>query len=833
MTDQSKKVVLPVFLLRRLEAFRIAKGDETSYLLRDKIQGKTYDLDAWQFFILEVLPGYDTVEKLQRVFQDRFDRTITKQELDLLFAEIADQGLFAENAAEHPLLMPFTRKTYEVVEGGKAQPKSFTATVAVSGGTPVPTAQAPAPAPAPGAAPKAATPAGAPAAEKPGQPKELPAGVQDALGMDWTTTEKIIPLFDPRPALKVLHPVLWPIRHVIYAVPLLALAALFITFSYSNLWIDDLLNLKAEVSLFEHLFFVFVTVHVVTTTTAAVVANAYKVSVDTLGVCLTLGFMPRWVLKMTGADRLTRKQTMWLHGSTLVARVIMFSLGSFLWFSTRDTASDAPKVGLLFMFSCALGLMFESGNPLIKANGYYLLSAFLGEPKLRGKAYAALINKMKGGVYKAADSNVLALYGLLSISYVVFVILLVGWMIAKYVLGDLALSGTGVLLTLGFAGWMLWRDYDGIRSFAETFERQVQFDRWRSRTLPVQAVEGEVAAKQASYWKRALLLCLVLLLFVPYPYEPSGSFSVFPVQKAELTTDTPGIVSQVFFDGGEYVKKGTPIAVLAHDDYVAKIKVLNAQIDEQKHVIANLKTLPKPEEIKVAEEQLEVAQSHVPFSRDKAARLEKLYPTGAITQEELETARRDYEVDKMQVVEKQAALALAKTGPTKEYIASEEAKLDSLVAERADYEGKIARSTLRMPFDGNILTLHLKDKINSYLVEGKPFAEVENTGFVTAQVQLVESDIQYVKIGQKVRGRPTSYFDDEFEGKVTTIDRNVTPKSFGNVVNVLATFENKDGRLKTGMTGTAKVGSVSMPVWKAFTQSVVRFIRLQVWSWIP
>jgi putative peptide zinc metalloprotease protein len=35
------------------------------------------------------------------------------------------------------------------------------------------------------------------------------------------------------------------------------------------------------------------------------------------------------------------------------------------------------------------------------------------------------------------------------------------------------------------------------------------------------------------------------------------------------------------------------------------------------------------------------------------------------------------------------------------------------------------------------------------------------------------------------------------------------------------------------MTGTAKVGSVSMPVWKAFTQSVVRFIRLQVWSWIP
>ena len=53
------------------------------------------------------------------------------------------------------------------------------------------------------------------------------------------------------------------------------------------------------------------------------------------------------------------------------------------------------------------------------------------------------------------------------------------------------------------------------------------------------------------------------------------------------------------------------------------------------------------------------------------------------------------------------------------------------------------------------------------------------------------------------------------------------------MVKVLATFENKDGLLKTGMSGQAKISAVSMPVWRAFTHSVMRFVRLQLWAWIP
>ena len=42
MSEETKKIVLPAYLIRRFEAFRLVKGGEHSYLLRDKIQDKLY-----------------------------------------------------------------------------------------------------------------------------------------------------------------------------------------------------------------------------------------------------------------------------------------------------------------------------------------------------------------------------------------------------------------------------------------------------------------------------------------------------------------------------------------------------------------------------------------------------------------------------------------------------------------------------------------------------------------------------------------------------------------------------------------------------------------------
>ncbi|MBK6862896.1 MAG: efflux RND transporter periplasmic adaptor subunit [Ideonella sp.] len=814
MTEQTKKIVLPAYLIRRCEAFRIVKGDAQSYILRDKLHGKTYDFDPWQFFILEVLPGCESFEKLQSVFHDRFDRQITKLEFDELLAGLADSRLLDQSALQHPLLTVFAKRSYDVVDG-KAVPRAHTASVGFSGVRDK--------APEPVAAPKPAD-AGA----------DLPPGVQDAIGLDERATTRMLELFDPRPLLGLLAPAVAPLRHAIYALPVMLLVALMVAGRYSHLLVEDLQGLHAQLSLFVRVVFVLFTVNALATIVTAFVAHSYKVAVERIGITLYVGFIPRFVTRMRGVERLSRRERMWLHGSNLVLRLLLFCAGVLLWYSTRDSQGVLQDLSLMVVLTVGASILLEAGNPLAKGSAYFLLSAYLNEPHLRGKAYKALLNKLKAGVYQSSDSTVLALYALATMTYLIFIIGFLSLGLTQWLLGHLDLGGSALLVAGAFAGYLLWRNYVGLKKFGDTYERTAQFDRWRRRTLIAEGqVEGELVTQRPSYWKRALLVCLPLLLLLPYPYQPSGSFTLFPAAKQVLSTDTPGLIEAVFFEGGESVKQGTVLAQLSHADYAAQIKVLDAKIDEQKAVLADLKARPKPEEVKLAQQVLDVARTREVFSREKAPRIEKLYQAGAATLEDLESARKDHSTDMMQVAEKQAALDLVKVGATPDQIAAAEAKLGSLKEERQIYVDKVARTALRMPFDGNILTLHLKDRINSYLDKGQPFASIENTGLVTAEIEIVESDLQYVRIGAAVRARPAAFFNREFEGKVTLIDRNVTTKSFGNVVKVIATIDNPDGLLKTGMTGQAKIEGVSLPVWEAFSQAIVRFVRVQAWSWIP
>jgi len=817
MNEPSKKIVLPAYLIRRLEAFRISKGSEHSYVVRDKLYGKTYDFDPWQFFILEVLPGCESLEKLQTVFRDRFDRSITAQELEALFASIADQKLFDEAALQHPLLEPFARRTFEVVDG-KAVHKSFSAAMghAMAAAT---------------AAPAAPADDGSPPT---GEDPRLPPGVEEAVGLDARAATRMLDLFDPRPLLRLLSPVVAPLRYAVYALPVVLLVATILVAKNWHLLTADLGDLHSRLSLFGRIVFVLFTVNVLATINLAFVAHAFRVTVDRIGITLLLGFIPRFTTHMVGAAQLNRRETMWLHGSNLILRLFLFSFGVLLWYNTRDHQGMLPELGLMFVLTVGASLVLEAGNPLAKGSAYFLLSAYLNERHLRGKSYRALMNKLRGGAYQAADSNVLALYSLATITYLVGLVLFLGIGLLEWLNGHLDLGGSALLVASGFVGYLLWRNYVGLKKFGDTYERMQQFDRWRKRTLVAGDLsEGEVAKPRPGYWRRALLVCPLLLLFVPYPYDVSGSFSIYPVRRQVLSTDTPGLIEAVYFDGGETVKKGAVIARLAGDEFSGQIKVLDARIQQQAAVVADLQARPKPEEVQVAQQALGAARTSARFSREKVPRVEKLYAAGAMSFEELDAARKQRDTDAMEVGERLADLNLVKTGPTVDQIAAEQAKLASLQQERNLYVDKLERTVIRMPFDGNILTLHLKDRTNSYLDKGQPLATIESTGTVTAEIAVPESDVQYVDPGATVRVRPVAFFNRQFEGTVTLLDRNVTTESFGSTVKVIATIDNHDGKLNTGMTGVAKIRGETMPVWKAFSQAIIRFVKVQVWSWIP
>lgn len=830
MTDQTKQVALPAYLPRRLQAFRVVRGDKTSYILRDKLADKTHDLEQWQFFVLEVLPGCETAEKLLSVFSDRFGRQISEHEVMTFFAHLADNKLLDEESAKHPLLKPFTRTGY-ALEQGLIKPKSFEElAVKLAAGTSKVAPASPGAVPPPAdAAPKVDPTAAA--------DEELPAGVNEADNLDPRQSKLLLKFFPMRPVATRLLPIVEPLKYGIYVLPVMAVAALMVVIQYGALAWEDLSSLRETTTLLTHALFSLLTINLMVTLTQSLIAQKFRASVGDFGIGLRFGFFPRFMVPIGHTKQLSRRERMWMQAGPLLMRVLLFSLGVLVWYNSRDSHLVLSKAGLGLAFLCAVNIVVEGGNPLVKGNSYHLLAAFMNEPYLRGKAYKAFMDRFKGGASTEANEALLSTYALASFVYAYVVVLLIVAVVGNFLIYEMRLGGASLIVVVALGVYLTVRTVRRFKMISTAYERSVQFERWRRRALPAEGgetVQKDPAGSRTWYYaKRALALSLLLLLFLPYPYDAGGNFEVFPSDRQIVTTDIGGIIEEVVYDGGETVKKGTVLARIAATDLTAQLAVFDARIAEQKATIAELKARPKKEEIVVAQRELETAQKRLQFSSARVPRYERQYKERTLSFEEFDNARKEAEVDTHEVAQREANLTLVKTGTPPDKIAAEQAQLEALVQQRAEIEGKAARTVMRMPFDGNILSLHLKQRLNSLLDKGAPFATVESVGQVTAEIEVPESDIAFVKVGSPVRIRANAYYERVFDGKVQTIDRNVTNKSFGKVFKVIAVIDNTKGELKTGMTGYAKVVAGSIPVWKAFSLALVRFFNVQVWSWIP
>lgn len=799
MSNEAQKVALPAFLKKRLLAFRTGEGAEQSFLIKDPQNDEVHTLEPWQFFLLEVLPGCDNMPKLKGVFEDRFGHSISDEEIQKFFTLIADKSLFGISALTNPILADFQKK--RKAEGqGRIKPD--------------PKAKAKAPAP-----------------EKSEEP--LPPGVQDVIGLDTTMKQAGWKLFNPKGLIALLSPVVKPFRFLMYLVPLMFIAALFLLGRYYSLMEADITVLLSDVSIIEHALFSMVTVNLSVTLLIMFVAHSFRASIHGLGIVFYLGFFPRFCPFIGNLDQLSRRERMWLHAAPLMYRLGLFSTAILVWFNTRDMGGVLAPFALVVGVASALSFLITV-NPLVKSSGYHLVATILNEPKLRKKAYAALLNKLKGNTYQEANGRLLAAYALASTVFMIVLFGLVLLLLGKFL--KIHFGGAGVMFTFFVAAIFAYRMIVSFDRINKSYDRAAQFKRWRDRTLiskESEESESEVVEKKSSYLQRATLVIIIGCLFLPYSYEPGGSFVMLPSQQQEITSDLSGIVDWVKFDGGEQLKKGEAISALWQGDYTSKVKVYDALLLEQQAVIDELKSRPRKEDVLLAERSLETEQTRTQFSYSKLARLEKLYKKGTVSFEELDDARREYRIDRAQVEEKKADLEVTKLGATPDQIAAAEAKLQGYEEEKAFYSEKVKLSTFYMPFDGRLVSMHLSQKVGSYLATGEPFAVAENTSKVLAQIEIPEADIRYIKEGATVRVRPNSYHAQDFVGTVLSIDTNVTEERLGRIVKVVTILDNDDQRLKTGMTGYAKIESETLPVWEVLSMAIVRFVEVEVWSWLP
>ncbi|MEW6169767.1 MAG: HlyD family efflux transporter periplasmic adaptor subunit, partial [Pseudomonadota bacterium] len=531
------------------------------------------------------------------------------------------------------------------------------------------------------------------------------------------------------------------------------------------------------------------------------------------GIVLGFLWLPRFFVDSAGAaERASRIDRARIVGASVVGVGGLALLCVLVWFLSAQTQPTLASAAMAQLTIAVVGL-FLTLNPLAQRDGYFLLAHWLNVPDLREQAVLALRGRERPWFTQRRKLPRWLLLGYLALmlAYVVLMVtvtvtFLGGWLSER-------LHGTGFLILMSVMGAFMYRQFSKMRSLRSNLG-------WQRNWMP---------SKRG--W--AIIAAAVLISLVPYRYEPSGEFVVLPQARADVRALVAGDVREVLVREGDLVEAGQVIVRLADDAQIAAVAAGEAKLAQLRADLQLARGGGKAEEIEVAKQRVVTARKREEVARATADRLEHAFRRRAVTVQEYERARGLADVAKQELIEAERGLDLVSSTSTAERIEAIEAQMREAEATLAYHRQQLEATRITAPIAGRIVSSRLLFAIGNYLNRGELLAVVEDSSQRLAEIKLPESGVGEIEVGAPAYAKVWAYPGTTFEGEVRSIAPAAEEGRYGNIVRVQVSIEDPEDRLKSGMTGNAKVRGRWHPLIVVFTRALARFLFIEVWSWLP
>jgi putative peptide zinc metalloprotease protein len=514
-----------------------------------------------------------------------------------------------------------------------------------------------------------------------------------------------------------------------------------------------------------------------------------------------------------------KSKRLWVSFAGGYFEVFLWALATLTWRLT-EPGTFVHYQALVVTAASGIATLFNL-NPLIKLDGYYMLSDYLEIPNLRQRAFSYLGSQIKrltgaGGQGTpqegtSKEKRIYVVYGLLAGAYSS---LLLGWIALEF--GDFMVNryqGTGFV---AFTAIFLFAFRNHVRKTISGFGHVI-------RTF-----------MKRRPWIVLLTAAIIALFIGRMELKVSGPFTIFPVWNADIRAEVEGIIQEIYVDQGDRVDQGQPIVTLNDRDYSTQLKEVVAELQEKEANLAKLKAGSREEEIEVLRKDVEKGEQRVTFAQKYLERYKELFRRELISRMQLEEAEEQAAVRQKELEETRARLMLLLAGSRREEIDEAQAEIARLEVQQRYLRQQIRLVRLVSPVSGVVTTHNLKEKVGQHVKKGELIAEVHELKTVKAEIVIPEKEIADVRVGQDVVLKVRAYPDLSFKGKVTSIAPIVTKmeeKWEQRTILVTTELRNDSLLLKSEMTGNAKIFCGRRRILDLMTRRLVRYIRVEFWSW--
>ncbi|TAL03482.1 MAG: HlyD family efflux transporter periplasmic adaptor subunit [Verrucomicrobia bacterium] len=520
-----------------------------------------------------------------------------------------------------------------------------------------------------------------------------------------------------------------------------------------------------------------------------------------------------------------KSKRLWVTFAGAYFEIFVWGIATLLWRVT-DESTLLNFLSLIVMATSGIKTLFNL-NPLIKLDGYYLLSDWVEIPNLRRRAFAYIGERTKNilrGHWRHTDDasprerRIYWIYGLLAAAY------------STWLMGWIALA-LGRMLTTRYQAW-------GFAVFCAVLWAMFRYPIKRSGRFLASlfaATNGMLAAmKRLGKIALGTAALGAILFFVHLDLKVSGEFNIVPVQKAEVRAEVEGIISEILVDENDRVEKGTPVVRLAERDFAAQVRKVNAEIEEKQAKLRMLKIGSRPEELDLARSTVKKDEEVLQFSRAYLEMEASLYADKLSSKKDFEEAKEKVALREKELEEARGTLKVLLAGSRPEEIEATQAEITKLTAQKSYLEDQSRRLTIQSPIAGIIITHKLRDKIGQSVKPGDLVAEVHELQTVMAEIVVPEKEISDVRPGQRIMLKARAHPGRRFESDVVSITPVATrdTNAFGQrQFIVTARLQNPDLLLRPEMSGNAKISCGERRLGEIVSRRFVRYLRTEFWAW--
>ncbi len=322
--------------------------------------------------------------------------------------------------------------------------------------------------------------------------------------------------------------------------------------------------------------------------------------------------------------------------------------------------------------------------------------------------------------------------------------------------------------------------------------------------------------------KKVLILLLIgtmtllaLYLTGQIGHKEDGGAQVFgnvDIREATLSFRVAGRLASVLVDEGAHIKAGELLATLDQEPRLNTLHGAEANVDAQQARNTMLHQGYRQEEQQQAKSQVEAAQAALTEAEHQLVRLQALKPSGATTQNALDSAlsRRDQAAAQLKVA--QAGWQKMQTGFRAQELAESDANLAQAHAALASAQLAVTDSQLRAPSDGIILTRAIEP--GEMVQVGSSAFTLSLTEPVWVRAYVAEPQLGLFPTGQKVMLWSDTRPDKPYHGVVGFVSPNAefTPKNVETtdlrtalVYRIRIVVKDADAMLRQGMPVTVRL----------------------------